>query len=132
MLIPLSAAAQKIIASMPVIGRRLCFQRRRLAPARWFRRAQESLRQGLRRQRTRRCTTCDGQPARCYLRAGISADMLNVSGPRLGRRARHLRQVRISDEKPHAFEALAALIERIVHPPSGDVVVPMPAKGARK
>src|SRR5262249_17118358 len=58
-------------------------------------------------------------------RAGISADIAEMclghvlTGVR-GRYDRHA----YANEKRHAFEALASLIERIVHPPA-DVVVPL-------
>src|SRR5262245_50855287 len=64
-------------------------------------------------------------------RAGISADIAEMclghvlTGVR-GRYDRHA----YANEKRHAFEALASLIERIVHP-SADVVVPL-AKPARR
>ena len=64
-------------------------------------------------------------------RAGITADIAErclghaITGVR-GTYDRH----EYIDEKRHAFEALASLIARIVHPSSDEVVVPM--KGARK
>jgi integrase len=64
-------------------------------------------------------------------RAGISPDVAErclghvIPGVR-GTYDRHS----FYKEKVHAFEALAALLERIVHPPEGDVVTPL-RRGAR-
>jgi len=132
LLIPLSAKAQAIIASMPVLGdyvfgvdgRRpftnFAESKARLDAASGVR--------GWRIHDTRRV-------ARTLLsRAAISADIAEMclghalTGVR-GTYDRHAYEA----EKRHAFEALAEQIERIVRPPPDDVVVSIRrAKGRRK
>ena len=65
MLIPLSAAAQKIIAAMPCSRCDHVFSADGAHAARWFRRTQESLRQGQRRPELQAARPETNEPARC-------------------------------------------------------------------
>ena len=128
--IPLSAAAQEIIAAQPVLGD-FVFTTNGSRPLGDFdgRKADLDKIAGL-----------DGyvlhdlrRTSRTLLsRAGISADIAEMClGHALGGVRGTYDRFAYLDQKREAFEALAALIERIVHPP-GDVVVPIAGAKARR
>jgi integrase len=130
MLIPLSEAARRIIAAMPDRGG-FIFSATGERPLGNFNERKNLLDaasgvNGWRLHDLRRT-------ARTLLsRAGISADHAErCLGHALGAIRGTYDRFQYFDEKLRAFEALAGLVERIVDPPAG-VVVPMPAKGARK
>ena len=131
-LIPLSAAAQNIVAAMPVLaGGDHVFSADGSRPLLGF--------DDRKKDFDAACGVSGWvihdlrRTARTLLsRAGVSADIAEMClghalGGVRGTYDRHAYEA----EKRDAFEKLAAQIERIVHPPT-DVVVPMPAKGARK
>jgi integrase len=131
-LIPLSTAAQKIVAAMPVLGDYVFGADGTRALSDFAGgKARLDAASGVRNwviHDTRRV-------ARTLLsRAGISADIAEMclghalTGMR-GTYDRHAYEA----EKRHAFEALATQIERIVRPPSSDTVVPIArAKSGRR
>jgi integrase len=129
-LIPLSAAAQRIIAEQPQLGD-FVFSADGSRPLGDF--------DGRKQEFDKACGVRDyvlhdlRRTARTLLsRAGISADIAEMClGHALGGvRATYDRFAYI-DQKRQGFEALAALIARIVHPPA-DVVVPLAGAKARK
>jgi integrase len=121
-LIPLSKAAQKIVASMPVLaGGDHVFSSSGKFPLSDFagRKAQFDKAAGF-----SGWTIHDvRRTARTLMsKAGISPDIAErcLGHALVGVRATYDRH-QFEDEKRHAFEALSALIERVVHPPEAEV-----------
>jgi integrase len=129
-LVPLSERAQAIIASMPVLGDFVFTANGTCALGNFA-------------ERKKAFDEACGVPgwvihdlrraARTLLsRAGISADIAErCLGHSLSGVRRTYDRHEYETEKRHAFEALAALVERITRPPA-DVVVPIRAKSARR
>jgi integrase len=131
-IIPLSAAAQKIIAAQPQLGDFIFTADGSHALGGFAERKADF---------DKACGVTVGwtihdlrRTSRTLLsRAGIAADIAEMclghalTGVR-GTYDRH----EYESEKRHAFEALAAQIERVVRPPAADVVVPMRATRRRK
>ena len=119
-LIPLSGAAQKIIAAQPQLGS-FVFSATGEYPIGDFAHRKTAF--------DRVCGVTDWhihdlrRSARTLLsRAGISADIAEMClGHALGGVRGTYDLYQYKDEKRHAFEALAALVERIVHPPEAAV-----------
>ena len=132
-LIPLSAAARRIIAAQPELGNFVFSANGTHALGNFADRKAEFDKAcgvgGWRLHDLRRTSRT------LLSRAGISADVAErclghaLTGVR-GTYDRHS----FENEKRHAFEALAAQIERIVRPPAANMVVPMraPAKPGRR
>jgi integrase len=132
-LIPLSAAAQKIIGAQPVLpGGDHTFSSDGSHPL-----------GDLANRKKAFDAACDvknyvlhdlRRTSRTLLsRAGISADIAEMClGHALGGIRGTYDRFQYISEKRDAFEALAALIERITHPPADDVVVPIRARPARR
>ena len=131
-LIPLSVAAQQIVAAMPLLAAGdHVFSPTGAKPIGGFSDRKEDFDKvcgvsGWRLHDLRRT-------ARTLLsRAGISADHAEMClGHALGGVRGTYDRHAYETEKRNAFEALAALIARIVHPPA-DVVVPIPSAKARR
>ena len=123
MLIPLSAAAQKVIAAMPDRGEHV-FSVDGSHPLGGFNDRKKALDKasgvsGWRLHDLRRTSRT------LLSRAGINVRPCRaVLGPRHSGVRGVYDRFEYLDEKGHAFEALAALIERIVRP-TDDVVVPL-------
>jgi integrase len=129
--IPLSAAAQQIIAAQPVLGD-FVFSADGSRPLVGFDDRKKEL--------DKVCGVRDyvlhdlRRTSRTLLsRAGISADTAErcLGHSLTGVRATYDR-FEYFDQKREAFEALGALVTRIVHPPEGAVVVPLAGAKARK
>src|SRR5262249_54817246 len=120
MLIPLSRAAQKIIAAQPPLGD-FVFSATGERALGGYRKRKKGFDQA---RKVSGWTIHDlRRTARTLLsRAGISADIAERC---LGHALTGIRSTydrfEYADEKRHAFEALAAQIERIVHPPEAKV-----------
>ena len=133
-LVPLSAAAQKVLADIPTIGSKgWVFTTNGRTPISGFskfkRRFDIKVLEELRKQDPQavieRWTTHDlRRTARSLMsRAGVNADhaeraLGHVIGGVRGVYDRH----EFKEEKRHAFEALAGEVNRIINPPPGDVV----------
>ena len=73
------------------------------------------------------------EPERCCLALASVPDIAEQClGHAIGGVRKTYDRHAYEQEKRHAFEALAALIERIVHPPSDNVVPMKPMKKARR
>jgi integrase len=123
-LLPLSQAAQKILAERPVLGD-FVFTADGSRALSGFddRKADFEKVCGVRDYRLHDLR----RTSRTLLsRAGVSADIAEMC---MGHRPGGVRSIydrhEYESERRHAFEALAALIERIVRPPAADVVVPL-------
>jgi integrase len=131
MLIPLSEAAQRIIAAQPVLGD-FIFSADGSRPLGGFaeRKANFDRKSGVRDYRLhdlRRTTRT------LLSRAGINSDLaeLCLGHAKIGIRGTYDRH-EYEAEKRHAFEQLAAQIERIVHPPEAAVTEMAEARMRRR